>query len=171
MLATLVSTPTMAFATPVVRRDFNLYERKKRSRTTSSKPSNSGSPKTLPVTQGTSLDSLLDRHQQLKQLRERRQQDRMIRRCHTITLRKISVITEDEEENDHESTLIEKICEELEKPLMTEDNLSHTTSLESTSQNADSTKNKKKSMMGLFNQWVRSHSFRRKKSEKSAPTY
>ncbi|KAF1749211.1 hypothetical protein GCK72_025678 [Caenorhabditis remanei] len=172
-----IMSPPMALFSPVIRSDFNLYERKKpqprqRTRTNTVQLA----PKIAPGKEGTSLDSLLDKHQRMLMLRNRRQESRCKRRSYTYLASRCPAITEtDEEENEEDADLvmaqefttnanqaaviapITTIHEEEEYPNVAP-------SIVASDTTSSSSRSKKKSVLTFINEWVRSRSFRKQKN-------
>uniref|UniRef100_A0A1I7TN47 Uncharacterized protein n=1 Tax=Caenorhabditis tropicalis TaxID=1561998 RepID=A0A1I7TN47_9PELO len=167
----------MALFSPVIRPDFNLYERKRpqpKQRTLTSTVQLA--PKVAPGKEGTSLDSLLDKHQRMLMIRNRRQESRCKRRSYTYLASRCPAITEtDEEEYDEDTglggtqefttsvshvvapiTTIQETSEEEYPSIAPSVVVSDTTS--------SSTRSKKKSVLSFINEWVRSRSLRKQKN-------
>ncbi|CAA92203.1 uncharacterized protein CELE_T24C2.5 [Caenorhabditis elegans] len=168
----------MALFSPVIRPDFNLYERKRpqprqRTRTNTVQLA----PKVAPGKESTSLDSLLDKHQKMLMLRSRRQESRCKRRSYTYLASRCPAITEiDEDENEDDTNL--GMAQEFTTstnqaaviasiPAIQEvsDDEYQTRSIEvSDSTSSSSSRSKKKSVLSFINEWVRSRSFRKQKN-------
>ncbi|CAI2358056.1 unnamed protein product [Caenorhabditis sp. 36 PRJEB53466] len=177
----------MALFSPVIRPEFNLYERKRpqpRPRTRSSAVQLA--PKVAPGKEGTSLDSLLDKHQRMLMLRNRRQESRCKRRSYTYLASRCPAITEtDEEEENEEDTdaaAIPKECLVTYQPFcprMTplihenfeEERPTHAPTVVVSDATLSSTSSKKKkSVLRLINEWVRSRSLRKHKNASEQKT-
>ncbi|CAI5455756.1 unnamed protein product [Caenorhabditis angaria] len=173
---------TMAFISPVIRNDFNLYERKKptqRSRTISRTTGSQISPK-MSGKESTSLDSLLDKQKQLQIMREKHKQKRNIRR-NTLNFRKISVITETDEEDVDEDqanmnmeSLRKQFTTQLSSPICTfqpiseEEHPIEISSNSSTSSQSD--QKKKKGVMSMLHEWIHNHSLKRRRPKVTQQT-
>ncbi|CAB3400211.1 unnamed protein product [Caenorhabditis bovis] len=162
----------MAFISPVIRSEFNLYyDRKRPQYRRTSRPSvHQVSPNPSISNGSSSLDSLLERHQRLLQARERTQQRR--RNCRSNTLlnvRKISVITETDEENEDTVESINKKISSVQTPKLKSigecsEEENHPPAEPDASSNTEekTPEKKKKSFVEKINHWVRSHSIRKR---------
>ncbi|EGT40664.1 hypothetical protein CAEBREN_20000 [Caenorhabditis brenneri] len=167
----------MALFSPVIRPDFNLYERKRpqpRQRTRTSTVQLA--PKVAPGKEGTSLDSLLDKHQRMLMLRTRRQESRCKRRSYTYLASRCPAITEtDEEENEEDTGL--GMAQEFTTTVNQASVIAPITTIQETSEEeypapsivvsdetSSSTRSKKKSVLTFINEWVRSRSLRKQKN-------
>ncbi|ULT84697.1 hypothetical protein L5515_019231 [Caenorhabditis briggsae] len=173
-----IMTPPMALFSPVIRPEFNLYERKKpqprqRTRTTNSQLA----PKISTGKEGTSLDSLLDKHQRMMMLRTRRMESRCKRRSYTYLASRCPAITEMDEEETEDDTGLGRAQEFTtgahQAPVIAPITTIHEASEEefprvapsiSDTSSSSSTRSKKKNVLSYINEWVRSRSFRKQKN-------
>uniref|UniRef100_A0A8R1I5L8 Uncharacterized protein n=1 Tax=Caenorhabditis japonica TaxID=281687 RepID=A0A8R1I5L8_CAEJA len=163
----------MALFSPVIRPDFNLYERKKpqtrpRTRTAAVQLA----PKVAPGKEGTSLDSLLDKHQKMLMLRNRRQESRCKRRSYTYLASRCPAITEiDEEENEEQEfatgaqllPVMNSITPVLEEN-SEEEHPTVAPTIVASDTATSSDRSKKKSVLSKINEWVRSRSVKKQKN-------